>query len=462
MNLKKYIGTRSFYKTVMLIAIPIMLQQGLTTFVNLLDNVMVGRLGTEEMSGVAITNQLLFVYNLCVFGSLSGASIFLAQFFGAKDDKGIQSSFRFKLISAFIVFILATIIFILFGKNLISFFLNEAGEEVGDIEKVLFHGHQYLLVMLFGLFPFAISQVYGSTLRETKEAITPMVAGIVAILVNLVFNYILIFGHFGFPALGIKGAAIATVLSRYVEMIILVLYIHIRSDKFSYIKGIYRSFTIPKNLITRITLKSLPLLLNELLWSVGRTVIVQSFSVRGLMVIASYNISSTVSNIFFVGFQAMGRAVAIIVGQYLGAKEYEEAKDTRIKMFAFSVFVCFILGLVLIGVSFVTPDLYKTTDSVKQLATKLMIVTGICLPLFAYNASCYFTLSAGGVTTATFLFDSVFVWTVSIPLAFVLSKHTNIDIVIVYFIVQIGDIIKTIIGYFLMKKEVWVRNIVLE
>lgn len=458
---KKYIGNRNFYKMVMLIAMPIMLQQGITSFVSLLDNIMVGRIGTEEMSGVAIANQLLFVYNLCIFGCLSGASIFLAQFFGAKNNEGVRACFRFKLITAAIVFLLATAIFYFFGKNLINLFLADTGENVGNIERVLALGYEYLLVMLFGIFPFAISQVYGTTLRETKEAMAPMVAGIIAIFVNLIFNYILIFGHFGFAAMGVKGAAIATVISRYVEVGILVLYTHLKSNKYVFIKGVYKTFKIPFSLIERIMIKGTPLILNEVLWSIGMTVIVQCYSIRGLIVIASFNISSTVSNIFFVSFQALGRAIAIIVGQLLGAKEYEEAKDTSTKMLFFTSAICLFLGLLLILIAFFIPELYNTTDSVKSLATSFMIIAGICLPIFAFNNGCYYTLRAGGVTTVTFLFDSVFVWVVSIPLAFVLSKYTSINIIYVYFIVQSSEIIKSIIGYTLIKKEVWVQNIVL-
>lgn len=461
MKTKKLIGNKNFYKMVMLIALPIMLQQGITSFVSLLDNIMVGRVGTEEMSGVAIANQLLFVYNLCIFGCLSGASIFLSQFFGAKDNDGIRYCFRFKFITAIMVFIITGIIFFFFGTNLINLFLNDTGELVGNIDHVLKFGNEYLRVMLYGLLPFAISQVYGTTLRETQEAIVPMVAGLIAIAVNLIFNYILIFGHFGFPAMGVKGAAIATVISRFFEMGILVIYTHLKSNKYIYIKGVYRTLKIPFSLVQRIMIKGTPLIMNEVLWSIGLTVIVQCYSVRGLVVIAAYNISSTVSGIFFVSFQALGRAIAIIVGQLLGAKEFEEAKETTTKMLFFTSALCLFLGLVLISISFFIPKLYNTTESVKKLATSFMIVAGVCLPIFAFNSGCYYTLRAGGVTTITFLFDSVFVWVVSIPLAFVLAKYTPINIVYVYFIVQFSEIIKSFIGYTLIKKEVWVQNFVL-
>lgn len=212
-KLRRYIGDRHFYKMLLAIVVPIIIQNGITNFVSLLDNLMVGRIGTEQMSGVAIVNQLIFVFNLCIFGAVSGAGIFTAQFFGHGDHEGVRNTFRFKFLISIAFSVIGIAVFVSAGSQLVSLFLHEGGES-GDIMQTLKYGEQYLGWILIGLLPFALSQVYSGTLRETGETIVPMIAGVAAVFVNLIFNYLLIYGSFGFPKLGVVGAAIATVLSR--------------------------------------------------------------------------------------------------------------------------------------------------------------------------------------------------------------------------------------------------------
>ena len=222
---KKLIGDKSFYKMVLTVTIPIIIQNGITNFVSLLDNIMVGQVGTEQMSGVAVANQLLFVFNICIFGAISGAGIFGAQFYGNRNYEGVRNAFRFKLLFCAGLVLLGILIFSAGGESLISLYLNEEGTS-GDAARTLSYGRSYLLCMLAGLIPYALAQVYSSTLREAGETVLPMKAGIAAVLVNLVLNYILIYGKFGAPALGVVGAAIATVISRYVECLIVALCSH--------------------------------------------------------------------------------------------------------------------------------------------------------------------------------------------------------------------------------------------
>ncbi|HBP25744.1 MAG TPA: MATE family efflux transporter [Acholeplasmatales bacterium] len=458
--MKKYFGNKAFYKTVLLISLPVMLQQGLSSFVNFLDNVMVGSLGTEAISGVAIANQLTFVYNLCIFGALSGASIFATQFFGAKNVDGIRSCFRFKWLIGVAVFLVALLVIGLFSEPLISLFLNESEEAVGDPELVLSLSHDYLQIMLLGLLPFALSQVYSTSLRETKHTIIPMVSGIIAVVVNFGLNYILIFGHLGFEAMGVRGAAIATVVSRVFELGVLVAYVHVFRKNYPFIQGIYKTLRVPWDLVKRISLKGLPLLVNEFFWSMGMTTLFQIYSVRGLMVVTALNISSTFSNLFMVIFSSLGSATAIIIGQHLGASELEEAKDASRKLLFLTFVVTVILGSTLIITSKYIPQFYNTTADIRDLATQLMMVAGLFFPMYAFNMQCYFTLRAGGVTFATILFDSVFLWVVMIPFGFILTHWTGTSILLVYFFVQLSELIKSVIGYAMIKKGIWLKNIV--
>lgn len=456
---KKFIGNKAFYYGLIVLIVPMIIQQGISSFVNLLDNVMVGRLGTESMSGVAIVNQLLFVFNLTIFGGLAGASIFGAQFYGKGDHNGVRYAFRFKIIYAVLVTIAAIAILLQFKQPLISLFLTDDGSG-SDLVLTLSEAKNYLAVMLFGLPPFAFSQTYSSTLRETGETKAPMFASVIAILLNLVLNYVLIFGNFGAPELGVIGAAIATVISRYVETIYLMYITHSHKDRFVFIQNAYSSLKIPADIVKRILITSAPLIANEVFWSIGTTMINQSYSTRGLTVVAATNITSTVWNLFCVIMFAMGNAISIMVGQLLGAGKIDEAKDTDNKLlfFTFATHIC--VGIVIILSSPLIPMIYNTEDAVRSLTTELLMVAGAALPIHALSHGMYFTLRSGGKTFITFLFDCVFTWVVSLPIAFCLCRFTGWNVVLIYFCVQFADSVKLIIGGLMLKSGIWANNIV--
>lgn len=455
----KFIGDKAFYKMILMVVIPIIVQNGITNFVGLLDNIMVGRVGTEQMSGVAIVNQLMMVFNISIFGAISGAGIFSAQFFGCRDHKGVRDTFRFKLYASMILLLMGLVILLFFGEELILLYLH--GEEADlALEATLHYGKQYLLVMLLGLPPFCVDQVYASTLRECGETVLPMKSGIAAVVVNLVLNAILIFGMFGFPALGVVGAAIATVISRYVQAAITVAWTHTHRERMLFIKGAYSSLRIPGHLTSKIIIKGTPLMVNEIAWSMGMAMLMQCYSVRGLDVVAGMNISSTITNLFNVVFIAMGSAISIVVGQKLGAGELEEAQDADTKMIVFTVMSCVVMGGLLIVFAPLFPMLYNTTVEVKSLATAFMREGAACMPIFGFLHATYFTLRTGGKTVVTFLFDSVFMWCVSIPVAFILSRYTSVPIVPLYLLCQLVDLIKCVIGFVLVKKGVWINNLV--
>lgn len=456
---KKLIGDKAFYKMVLGVAVPIMIQNGITNFVGLLDNIMVGRIGTEQMSGIAIVNQLLLVFNLAIFGAISGVGIFGAQFYGCKNHKGVRHTFRFKVYICAALVLLGILVFLAWGEQLILLYLHGEGNEAA-LQATLEYGKQYLLVMLAGLLPFGVEQVYTSTLRECGETKVPMIAGIIAVCVNLVLNYLLIFGMLGFPKLGVVGAAVATVISRYIQAAVVVVWTHRHTERMPFIVGAFRELKIPTQLTVNIIVKGTPLMCNEILWAAGMAMMTQCYSMRGLDAVAALNISSTISNLFSVVFMAMGNAISIIIGQLLGAGRMEEAKDTDVKLIVFSVGSCFVLGGLLILLAPLFPQLYNTTDSVKELATRLLRVAAGCMPLAAFMHASYFTLRSGGKTIITFLFDSVFLWCISIPVAYVLSRFTGLPMVPLYLSCQLLDIIKCVIGFVLLKKGVWVNNIV--
>ncbi len=463
--LKNYLfGDRKFYSRVITILLPIIIQNTVTNVVSLLDNVMVGRVGTLEMSAVAIVNQLLFIFYICIFGGLSGAGIFAAQFAGAEDNEGIRHCFRFKIYIALFMFTVAMTVFIAFPRQLISMYLAE-DTAPADVNSTMGFALDYLAVMLIGILPFAISQVYGSTLREIGETKIPMIASVIAILINLIFNYIFIFGNRGlsilpFAPLGVIGAAIATVISRFAEMFIIVSVVHRKRGRFIFAEKLWSSLKIPKPLTFNIIKKGTPLLTNEFLWSLGMAMLLQCYSVRGLDIVAATNITNTVANLFNVVFLSIGNAIAIMIGQQLGAGKTEEAKLSVWRLLSLTVMSCIVMGGIMLILAPFIPLIYNTSEEVRHIATELLDVVAIAMPFMGFSHSCYFTLRSGGRTFITMLFDCVFIWGVSFTTAFTLANYTTLPIVPLYAIVQSLEIIKCVIGFILVKKGVWINNIV--
>ena len=457
--LQRYIGDRAFYRRCLTVAVPIIIQNGITNFVSLLDNIMVGQVGTIPMSGVSIVNGLIFVFNLCVFGASSGAGIFTAQFHGSKDAEGVRHTFRFKFLICIAISLLGIALFLLGGEFLIGLYLTGEGD-AATASAVLEQGLLYLHVMLWGFLPFALTNTYASTLKECGNTVVPMTAGITATLTNLVLNYILIFGHLGIPAMGVRGAALATVISRYVELFIVAGWTHRNNRKNPFIVGVYRSFYLPGKLLKSIVIKGMPLLLNEALWSSGMAIMTQCYSTCGLDVVPAMNINSTIFQLTSVVFLSMGNAVGIIMGQMLGAGHAEtEVRDSNRKLLALSVASGVVFGILLASISGAFPLLYNTTQEVRHLATMLICVNAAMMPFISYTNATYFTLRSGGQTMVTFLFDSCFVWTVCVPLAFCLSRFTNIPIVPLFAICQGTDLVKCAIGAFMLRQGKWIQNL---
>ncbi|MBQ8002660.1 MAG: MATE family efflux transporter [Clostridia bacterium] len=456
----KLIGSWSFYKRTLMIAVPIMIQNLITNFVALIDNIMVGQIGTEQMTGVAVVNQILFVFNLAVFGAVSGSGIFSAQFFGKGDRDGVRHTMRFKLITVFFICLVGITVLVFGADPLINMYLK--GETAGlDVKITYDSAISYLEIMLIGLVPFALENVYSGTLREGGIATVPMYAGVVAVVTNTILNALLIFGIGPFPTLGVQGAAIATVISRFVQAAMVIVWTHWNRNKLIYPKSLYRSLFVPGELVKKISVKGLiPLTANECLWSLGIAALAACYSVRGIDVVAGQNISSTVVNLFNVLFIAFGSGVSVVIGQMLGANELEKAKDAAPKLITFSALLCVVVGGVMAIFAPLFPLMYNTTENVRSLATAFIIISAIWMPAHGMLHATYFTLRSGGKTVITFFFDCGFSWAVSVPLAYCLASFTNLDIITIYFIVQSAELIKCVIGAVLIKKGVWLSNIV--
>jgi putative MATE family efflux protein len=350
-------------------------------------------------------------------------------------------------------------VFLTLGPDLIRSYLKGEGDPANAAASLGF-AWEYLLIMLIGLLPYAIAQCYAGTLRETGRTVFPMAAAITAVMMNLVLNWLLIFDHFGYEGLGVKGAAIATVISRFAELAVLVIGTAKDPVKHPFIVGAFRSFAIPVALVKKILIKAIPLMANETMWAGGVAMLNQCYSRRGLHVVEANNICQTFFNVFSVSFIAVGAAVAIIVGQLLGAGKLEEARASSTKLITFSVMVSTAFAVLLAMAAEFIPRFYNTTDDVRSLATGLMRICALIMPLDAFVHSSYFTIRSGGKMLIAFLFDSGFSWAVSVPVAFVLSRFTSVPILPLFLICQLLVVIKCALGFYFVRRGDWLVNMV--
>lgn len=450
---------RKVYGQAMAIAVPMMIQNGITNAVGLVDNVMVGSLGTEAITAVSIVGQLIFVFNLAVFGGLSGPGIYGAQYYGQKNTEGFRQTVRIKHWIGLAVLITGLLVFIFGGDFLIDLYLKGESKDIDPVLTVE-KAKRYMNIMLWGLPPFVITQIFAGSLRETGSAVKPMIAGVVSVVVDIVGNWLLIYGNLGFPKMEERGAALATVIARFAELAVIIILMYSTKEKHEFLKGLYRKLTIPRDIAAKIIKKGLPIFFNELMWAAAIAFLTQIYSHRGIEIVAGLNISNALCNLLNVVFVSLGNAVGIIIGQTLGASQYERAKKEAFALMWFTGGVSAVMTVILVLISGVFPNAYDTTAEVKEYATQFIIVTALFFPVQGFLNALYFTLRSGGKTLVTFLFDSVYSWVIGVPAAALLCTFTDIPILAVYAIVQAADLIKVAIGCVLINKGVWVSNIV--
>lgn len=459
MEITENFSLRSIFRRALAIAVPMMIQNGITNAVGLVDNVMVGSLGTEAITAVSIVGQLIFVFNLGIFGGLSGPGIYGAQYYGQKNIEGFRETVRMKHWIGLAVLIGGLAAFIFGGDFLIELYLKGESKNIDPVLTTEI-AKQYMSIMLWGLPPFVITQIFAGSLRETGSAVKPMIAGIVSVVADIVGNWLLIYGSLGFPKMGARGAALATVIARFAELAVIIILMCAAKKKHEFLNGLYKKLIIPRKTAGDLIRKSLPIFLNELMWAAGIAMLTQIYSQKSIEIVAGLNISNTLCNLLNVVFVALGNSVGIIVGQSLGASQYQRAKKEAFALMWFTGGVSALLTVILIMISGIFPGAYDTTAEVRGYATDFIVVTALFFPVQGFLNALYFTLRSGGKTLVTFLFDSVFSWTVGVPTAALLCAFTDIPVLAVYAIIQAADLIKVAVGCVLINKGVWVSNIV--
>jgi putative MATE family efflux protein len=445
----KLLKDKTFLKEFFRVASPVILTSLVTFIVSFVDNFMVSSVSNEAISGVYAANQVTFIMDIAMFGMLEGAGIFIQQFVGAKDLLHEKAAFRIKIILTVIFLLVFIPIFYLGGPKMIWFYCHS------DSEATLIQqeGVTYLNLVILSFIPYSYGFIYTSSLRETGNAKDAILAGIGGLITNIIFNSILIYGF----QMGVTGAAIATILARIVEMIMLIVISH--HHHLDFCDQAYKNFKLDKNLWKAILKKGVPLFINEIFWVSGMTMISLAYAQRN-EVLSALSIVNTMSNIFNIVFQGLSIAIGVMVGSALGANEFEKAIKTNRQIYYLGLIASLVGGILLIITSPYIPYLFQEVSlSQKTLATHLIQIYGMMMWAFCLVTLFYMTLKTGGKTLITFCLDSVLMWIVYVPTSWCLSKLTNLDILYLYLIVQSLDVLKSILGFILVHKRTWVQNI---
>ena len=443
---------KKFMKKVLVVAIPMMLQQLITNSVNLLDNLMVGQLGDYAISGVATSNKFFMVGVFAIMGIVTAASIFMAQYNGANKKKQLVESFRYALIGSELVMLPFVLAALLFPTQIISFFNKDP--------ELIAAAKQYLPLAALTFIPQALSFTIQNAMRSLGHTKYPLMASIISVISNAFFNYTFIFGHFGAPQLGITGAALGTLFARIIELSF-ILVVYFRSP-WPFKTNIQELLSIPMEIIKKITTKSIPLLINEIGWSGGMAMLFKFYSTRGAVAIAGMTIASTTTDLFFVLFSGMAVATNVIVAHELGADNLQVAKKYGYQLLQFAVIMSLMFAIVLFSVSFLTPHLYDVSSEVKDIAGTIIRVQGIFFWIYMFNAQVFFIIRAGGDIRSTLIMDAGYMWFVNLVVVSFVAYQTNWNIYGIYIAGQATDILKMIISGTFFRKEKWVTNMTIE
>ena len=386
LNLKKYIGDKTFYKRVFSLIIPIMLQQLLISIAGYIDNLMINGYGEGAIAynGVSAANRLMFVLNFIWLGFATVSSIFISQFFGAKNKQKIEESFRLGFIISIVVGIISTVIIWLFGNMVVDSYLEST-------ESRLF-GYDYLTYIKYGAIITICNIFFANCFRSIEKPKIALLASSIGIVVNVFFNYCFIFGNFGFKEMGASGAALATVISRIVEALIFIYFLFLKKNSY---------FQKPLNLLytklyVKIVKKGIPLVMNEVFWSLGMVLLAKYYTYKNDVWYTAYGYSQNVSDLFFIVFAGLGSSTAIVIGSDLGNGDFTKAEDDFHKLKGLAVILGGALGILMLFLSPVIVLLFDPSNEIKSLTINLLRITGVFTFVYCYNSVCFFTMRAGG------------------------------------------------------------------
>ncbi len=453
-----YIGNRTFYRRALSIALPIMMQQLIQSMVSLIDNFMVAGLGDVAMSGVNVANQVLFVFMVFLNTICMSGGIYLTQYFGAEDSAGMKQAFRFKIITALLAFIPYMLVCAVFPRQVLSLML------IGntDASAILDQGVAYIRLMLFVGLQMSISVCIATSLRDTGEVRTPLVISVIATCVNTFFNWVLIYGHFGAPALGVRGAALATVTARSIELLLYIIVCIRRKPAFVFRP--WQLLQVNGALFVEILKKGGMVLVSEMTWVLAETITTALYNGRGgADVVSGMSSSFAIANLFFVAFGGTTAAISVILGSTLGAGKLEDARRQSKWLLSGSL----MLGLIMTGFAMLTTFLIplvfgRLSNEAITICRNMVILMAVFMPIWLYTISQLAVSRAGGDTLMGATADAFLTVFVMIPAVFILAIFTDIGPIGLYFSVKLIDVVKAIVFHQWLKRERWLRNLAAE
>lgn len=443
---------RGFYKTLFSIAIPIILQNLLQTFINMLDTVMCGRLGSVEIAAVGLGNQIFFMLNMVVFGISSGCAIFVAQFWGQEDLKGIRKTFGIMTISCLVISIFFAVGGIFFPKNLIGIYTHD--------QKVIEIASGYLKIVAWSYPLMAVSMSCQMAYRSTEHVVLPMATTAISFVLNAVGNTIFIFGFapLGIPKMGVQGAALATLISRVVEFFVTVFYGRIK--KFECWGNLREMTAFSKPFLLKLVKVSLPVIFSETLWGLGISTQNSIFAHTGTDSFAAFSITNTVSQLTWVIFIGMGNAASIILGKKIGAGENKGAIAFTHRFCWFFPLLGLGIGLFLIPLSFALPYIFNVEPNIVKIAQSMLYVFVFMYPWRAFNMLLIVGICrSGGDTIFASLIDNGWMWCIAIPLGCLASFVWNLSAWQILLCLETEQFLKTFCGIWRIRSGKWLHKV---
>lgn len=452
-------GSVNFYKKALSIAIPVMAQLFIQNLVSLIDNFMVAGLGDIKMSGVNIAGQVNFIFLVLIGNVLcNGGGIFMSQFRGANDKKGMQQVFRYKLIICLFFATLYTVICRFCPVPILKLMVH-GNAQSGDI---VLQASMYQQIIAWTWIPMVITAAISSSLRETGEVRVPLIISVIATLINTFGNYVLIYGHFGAPRLEVTGAAIATVIARVIEMLTFVVYIYVKKpDFYSKLKDIFKvKITLAGNILSKTGM----IAISELTWVLSETVSTALYNSRGgADVVSGMAAGFTIANLFFVSFSGIFTATGVIIGTTLGAGKLDEAKKQKNWILNGSFIFGIFFGVIGVLSTFLIPVVFSNLSSnARFIARGLVFAAAAYMPIWCYCNGQFAISRTGGDTMMGVIVDLTANFILFLPGMFIMTYFTNWSPVLMYAIVKVSDIEKVIVASIWLKKEKWLKNLATE
>lgn len=443
---------KKFYKTLITLCIPIIIQNLLSNLINMVDTIMVGGLGEISVASIGIANQYFFLYNMALSGIIGGASLFIAQFYGKNDKLNIRKITGLSVISALMIGITFMIVALFSPKFIIYFFSKDL-----DVIKV---ATNYFSIIGFCYPIIAISNVFSMGSRSIRNPKLGMICSTISLFINIILNYVFIFGKLGMPALGASGAAIATVIARIIELILLVSYIYFIKDDYE-LRFTFKDIKlINKDLLKAYISKTTPTFLNDTLWAFGTVLYAVAYSKAGISAIAASQIASSTGNFFIVTAVCVAIGSSIMIGNELGADNIKKAIHYSKKFAILVTLVGAIFGLLLIMSIPGLIKLFSVSDQLMPDIKKIFVIMGILMALKTFNTFIIIgVLRSGGDTKYALFLEMGCMWIVSLPLTF-FAAYKGLPIYILVGLTYTEEVVKFIFGVPRAISKKWAQNLV--